>query len=147
MSKRRTAEEAFNVPTSVKDFIDHGVRPVNRLVPSTTVSVEREMNVDQPTSGEKVIDLDEERHAPATARRASRGRGAVDAPQASTHELSRTYAKATVQKTIRFHPRLIAELEAYTRQQELDGEKPLAIQQIQNEALDFWLEKNVRRAK
>jgi hypothetical protein len=147
MSKRRTAEEAFNVPTSVKDFIDHGVRPHDRSVPSTTVSVEHEMNADTAPSGEKVIDLDEERHAPATARRASRGRGGVEAPRASTHELSRTYAKATVQKTIRFHPRLIAELEAYTRQQELDAEKPLALQQVQNEALDLWLEKNVRRAK
>jgi hypothetical protein len=57
------------------------------------------------------------------------------------------YAKATVQKTIRFHPRLIAELEAHMRKQELDGGNPIPFQQVQNEALDLWLENYVRRSR
>jgi hypothetical protein len=148
MSKRRTAEEAFEMPASVQDFIDRGVQDSSRsMLAAMTVAVPATELV-QSKPREKVIELAEERQPQSTTtRRANMGRGALRVPQSSPDDLTRTYAKATVQKTIRFHPRLIAELDAYTRQHELDAEKPKAFQQIQNEALDLWLDQHVRRMK
>ena len=146
MSKRRTAEEAFEMPASVKDFISHGVQESGN-VQASTPKPEPSMDRSQSMPHEKVIELDEERQVHTTTRRTGQGHRASRSPQSSPDDLTRTYAKATVQKTIRFHPRLIAELEAYSRQLELDAEKPLAFQQIQNEALDLWLDKYVRRGK
>ncbi len=52
-----------------------------------------------------------------------------------------TYAKATIQKTVRFRPELISKLERWSRNQQASGQSPKSFQQIQNEALSLWLEK------
>ncbi len=63
-------------------------------------------------------------------------------PDESPQEMLRTFAKATVQKTVRFQPTLIAKLDAFQREQERSGRMPASFQRIQNEALELWLEKN-----
>ncbi|QDV43896.1 hypothetical protein Enr13x_37560 [Stieleria neptunia] len=65
-------------------------------------------------------------------------------PRQTSEEMLRTFAKATVQKTVRFQPKLIADLEAWQRKQETMGEIPASFQRIQNEALRLWLEKHSR---
>jgi hypothetical protein len=145
MSKRRTAEEAFEIPASVQEFIERGVHSSAKSAPADSPIATPQADASHSPRNEKVIDLDEERHVPSTTGRVNLKRGSSRSPLPD--DLTRTYAKATVQKTIRFHPKLIAELDAHTRQQELDAEVPKAFQQIQNEALDLWLERYVRRPK
>ncbi|MCS7466301.1 hypothetical protein NZK35_06380 [Stieleria sp. ICT_E10.1] len=56
--------------------------------------------------------------------------------------MSRTLAKSVIQKTVRFKPTLIAQLEDWIRRQEADGNVQTTFQQIQNEALELWLDRN-----
>jgi hypothetical protein len=56
--------------------------------------------------------------------------------------MQRLLAKATVQKTVRFQPKLIAQMETWIREQEARGENSFSFHQIHNEALKRWLEKN-----
>jgi hypothetical protein len=145
MSKRRTAEEALSIPTAVQDFIERGVLLKDTTASADTGNAAADVQSDKNQTDPKVIDLGSERQPPLISRkRSSQTKPTPDLPSTSLDNLSRTYAKATVQKTIRFHPKLIAELEAHTRKQELDGEKPIPFQQVQNEALDLWLERHVR---
>ena len=139
MSKRRSAEEALNLPASVKQFIDRGIDAADSQSRPLAMQVSG-LNPRNRKSSSCHWNIRRSLHPS----RDSRGAERAALRPASAIELSRTYAKATVQKTIRFDPQLIAELEAYTRERELHGEKPVTLQQIQNEALDLWLEKHVR---
>lgn len=53
--------------------------------------------------------------------------------------LNRAMSKATIQKTIRFSPELIAQVETWRTQQLESGNQPKSFQQIQQEALADWL--------
>ena len=52
---------------------------------------------------------------------------------------SRAMAKATIQKTIRFSPELIAQVEQWQAEQLSSGQLAMSFQQIQQEALREWL--------
>jgi hypothetical protein len=54
-----------------------------------------------------------------------------------------TLSRATIQKTVRFQPELVAELESLNHHKSQQGERPLSFQEVQNEALRMWL----RRAR
>jgi hypothetical protein len=143
MSKRRTAEEALNIPTAVQDFIEHGmlVTEAKRLANDNNAAIDVRSSAKKTDAN--VIDLESERAAPPISRRRStQNKPGPEAPPTSLDDLTRTYAKATVQKTIRFHPKLIAELDAYLRSVERGGGKPVTFQSVQNEALALWLERN-----
>lgn len=97
---------------------------------------------DEQTPNDKVAQPDFRQ----TKRRSDgrRGKAAASKSRQTSEEMLRTFAKATVQKTVRFQPKLIADLEAWQRKQERMGDIPASFQRIQNEALRLWLEKNAR---
>ena len=53
--------------------------------------------------------------------------------------LDRIMSKATIQKTIRFSPELIAQVEQWQAEQLSSGQLAMSFQQIQQEALREWL--------
>lgn len=137
MRSRKTLEEVFNMPDAVKDFIDKGIETDSQSQgPSEKLPGRKGPKAAQDR---KVIDMEEGRSQGSSKPVPATSRAAVRQEPAAAVDLTRTYAKATVQKTIRFHPKIIAEVEAVIRQQEVSGEKPISFQQIQNEALELWL--------
>lgn len=61
---------------------------------------------------------------------------------AQTRWMQTTLSKATIQKTVRFNPQLIAKWEQRTQIERENGKTPKSFQQVQNEALELWLHKN-----
>ena len=53
--------------------------------------------------------------------------------------LDRIMSKATIQKTIRFSPELIAQVEQWQAEQLSSGQIAMSFQQIQQQALREWL--------
>ncbi len=102
-----------------------------------------------PASDNSVVDVNDETDSASepkftnknSERRSSRNSVSFQ----STDELQRLLSKATVQKTVRFQPRLIAQLETRIKRQEAGGDNPPSFQQIQNEALKFWLDEHGAR--
>lgn len=137
MRSRKSLEEVFNMPDVVKDFIDNGIEtePRTQAIGDKAPSGKGP----KPARDRKVIDMEEGRSQGGSKPVPAIGREVAWQEPAAAVNLTRTYAKATVQKTIRFHPKIIAEVEALIRQQEATGEKPDSFQQIQNEALELWL--------
>lgn len=97
---------------------------------------------DQESSDGRIAQADFQQSNQRTSGR--RKKTAASRPRQTSEEMLRALAKATVQKTVRFQPTLIADLEAWQRKQEKRGETPASFQRIQNEALRLWLEKHVR---
>ena len=146
VSERRTAEDALEISGDVKDFIargfvdnttqrestessDAGAEPAN-----DTQAATEKGNTDRPSKG-----ATSRKPGKSTRSRRSQttGRG-----HAYEYENSRAHAKATVQKTVRFQPSLIARLEHWIRVLEDRGEGAPSFQQVQNDALKLWLEKH-----
>jgi hypothetical protein len=140
--QRRTAAEAMALPTSVEQFITRGVP--NMATPATSRNPLANENSRQEPVGRQ-DDQPEGDHGFGSSRK-PRKVPRQQSRQTSGHDdLTRMLAKATVQKTVRFQPRLVAEWEAYVRRQEASGHATKPFQQVQNEALELWLEKNVPR--
>jgi len=59
-------------------------------------------------------------------------------------ELKHAYSQSRIQKTVRFRPKLIAELQKYFREQEAAERDVPSFQDVQNDALELWLQKHVR---
>ena len=92
MTKRRTAEEVFNMPDPVKRFIDHGVSAARGTRKGETANGKAEENP-------KVIELDESRSALTTLSTASdQSHTDPGLHQGQSVDLARTYAKARIQK-------------------------------------------------
>lgn len=58
-------------------------------------------------------------------------------------DLMRTYAKATVQKTIRFRPTLIAQLDDHLLSLKREG-RERTLTNVMNNALELWLDTNAK---
>ena len=137
-SKRRTAAEAFQIPAAVDEFISSGVQLGAR-------STEKQDN-DQLRSQGKGKGTPKRRRQRKVAsqngeasfkRRTSNRREPHDD---ELGELARLLDKASVQKTVRFHPTIIARLNEYARLRAASGAPSMSFQQIQNEALQLWLD-------
>lgn len=144
-SKRRTAEDVFEMPDPVKKFIDQGLQTTHDQQNAQPTAVNPHDTLTESASSSRVVNMSHGR-ATHTGPREGKHQSALPPvqPPSAPLPVERAYARATVQKTIRFHPRLIAELDAYLRDQNLHEERPVSIQHVQNEALDLWLERNVR---
>ena len=144
MNDRRTAADALN-----DDPLDDAIirQFVTAGVPSNTDARPRPHESKPATITEQVAS-DDKREAQIARKRRPENRIKVGAKKRDTNadalppELRSALSKATVQKTVRFHPKLIAQLDAYTRAEEARGERAKSFQQIQNEALELWLQRN-----
>jgi hypothetical protein len=67
---------------------------------------------------------------------------AQKSPLESSSWTAATLSKATIQKTVRFNPQLIARWEQLAQSTRENGGIPASFQQVQNEALEMWLSKN-----
>lgn len=126
MSKR-TVEEALQEGTKVKEFISRGIPGKN---PKLKIAPES-----KPTEAEAA-------QKPKLKRRRPKNQSTPRSTLTPPDDLARTLAKATIQKTVRFHPNLIAQLDVLVRADEARGKRPRSFQQIQNEALQLWLNEN-----
>ncbi|MEZ6103774.1 MAG: hypothetical protein R3E01_32920 [Pirellulaceae bacterium] len=152
--KRRSAADALNTDliddAKIKSFIRGGVpdeaeNEVRTSVFNSPGNVAVEL---EPTESEALDDtVAHERKTPVrkTAKKPSRQPKSETAESAeiASSVLIAAMAKASVQKTIRFRPALIAEWESYVHNQRLTGAKPMTFQDVQNEALELWLNQNV----
>ena len=139
MVERRSAGEALSLTPPVEEFIARGV-PNGE--PGSVSSADQE-SVDPPKGKTKRIHRpkspDSSSRRPRSAGKRKHKKTPKPETETVTEALLQTYAKATVQKTVRFQPKLIAEFEELTRTQQLSGEKPKSFQDAQNEALALWL--------
>jgi hypothetical protein len=142
--RRRTAKDVFEMPDPVRTFIAQGVQtpPIADTLQSQVT--DEPLASLAPPKNARIVEMGRARSPePRTGNARTRAKSPSPSP-VPTVPVERAYAKATVQKTIRFHPRLIAELDAYFREQMVNHDRPVSIQHVQNEALDLWLERNVR---
>ena len=139
MSKRRTAEDALNMPSNVRQFIAQG-RPSAQK--GHAVPDQQSEASDSDDTNDELQDAEPNGGRPS--RKPRRSAKQRSRPNHSEHDLARTYAKATVQKTVRFQPKLIADWEAHVRTLEDAGQTSKPFQQMQNEALELWLRKYAR---
>ena len=78
---------------------------------------------------------------PRRKRKVRRRRQKNPHPPTTTPSLDRIMSKATIQKTIRFSPNLIAQVETWQAEQLETGKQPMSFQQIQQLALEEWIRK------
>ncbi len=130
-SERRTVADALDTDDKIGQFISNGLANLSTESSEASPSVES-AGLD---GGEPAKD--------APSKQPERKNRSVSKPRKiSDEQLSRTLAKSVIQKTVRFKPTLIAQLEDWIRRQEADGNVQTTFQQIQNEALELWLDRN-----
>ena len=148
VKERRSAADALALSPQIEEFIAKGISPTAAEPRSEKVV---QMNADPEirlAESETESDLPnaESQEPLGQVKKPSRQpeRRVAARPQSfqTPDEMQRLLAKATVQKTVRFQPKLIAQMETWIREQEARGENSFSFQQIQNEALKLWLEKN-----
>lgn len=138
-SDRKTAGEALKLAPNVDAFIRRGVPGKNEL---SRASRAEDVGPDVSESGPANSSGDVSRDKPRRRRSSGRKSRAEKETAASDREdLLRTLARATVQKTVRFQPQLIAEFDALVRTEVAAGRKPKSFQEVQNEALKLWLKR------
>jgi hypothetical protein len=157
VKERRSAADALALSPQIEDFISKGITS-SQVTPQRPLSIaekpkqesvanESSQHITEPTEGtfdrelvnEAVSNSESKTQARTPERRVAKPANTIQ----SNEEMNRMLSKATVQKTVRFQPRLIAQMEAWVKRQEAGGENPPSFQQIQNEALKLWLEKTV----
>lgn len=155
VKERRTAADALALSPQIEDFISKGI---SSSIQSEKQSPRVEEKVEK-TSPVRLVDSDpadtekepierEVHETMGSSPKRKQPSVAVERKEtkqpvgyANADEMQRLLSKATVQKTVRFQPRLIAQMEAIIRNQEARGEAPMSFQQIQNDALKLWLAK------
>ena len=130
---RRNATEALQHAARVEDFISNGVH-VKIKTPNEIGQVEPTDSQEQENANQSKTDRQPQRKA---RRKSSKPR--VDLP---TDSASLALAKATIQKTVRFNPKLIARWERLAHSKRASGQTPASFQQVQNDALALWLSKH-----
>ena len=116
MHERKTAFDAIN-SDSVHAFIKSGPKTDVQTQPAEAPRLESDG--DQLLHDQQIRQTEPPRMEPSTQ--------------------SRTFAKARIQKSIRFRPELIDQLEQLIVQLELSGNDVPSIQSVMNEALAMWL--------
>jgi hypothetical protein len=149
VKERRSAADALALSPQIEEFIAKGITPtvaeprsekvVQMKTDPDTRSAESETESDLPSTESQETAGQIKKPSRQPERRVAARSQSFQTPD----EMQRLLAKATVQKTVRFQPKLIAQMEAWIREQEARGENSFSFQQIQNEALKLWLEKNV----
>lgn len=135
MAERRSAAAALTLDTKLEDFIKSGM-PGSTPNPAPVVNVKPAEK--QKAKPKKVSEEQEEPVAPKQKRSTPKEKKPEPVTQESP-AFARTLARARIQKSIRFLPNLIAQFEEHCRAEEMEGRKPISIQDALNEALDMWL--------
>lgn len=128
--ERLTVSDALDSEDTISQFISNGLE-----TPSATDNADDS----NETSSRDAGDSDQVRSASSPRARKKKDRPS-EPREISDEQLSRTFAKSVIQKTVRFKPTLIARLEGWLRHQELSDHPQKTFQQIQNEALELWLD-------
>lgn len=154
VKERRSAADALALSPQIEDFITRGITtPSDAAKQSLSIApkLDKESATLEsskqtpPVSDNSVVDLNDETDSTSEPKFASRNSDRRSSKSSmsfqTTDEMQRLLSKATVQKTVRFQPKLIAQLETWIKRQEAGGDNPPSFQQIQNEALKLWLDK------
>lgn len=141
--ERRTAEDALALTGEIRQFISSG--PAVPKSPKASA----DNSTDDGDTGRRArlaTSNAPKRTTTESPRRRSQPKATSrsHAKSVSLSEPQLTHIKATVQKTVRFKPALIAKLEAWVKDREARGVQVPSFQQIQNEALGLWLDSNVK---
>jgi hypothetical protein len=148
VKERRSAADALALSPQIEEFIAKGITPTVSTTPSEKVvqmKADPEIRLTESDKEELLPNMESHESAGQIRKPSRQPERRVAARSQSFQtpdEMQRLLAKATVQKTVRFQPKLIAQMEAWIRDQEARGENSFSFQQIQNEALKLWLEKN-----
>lgn len=140
MVERRSAAAALDVDSRIKDFISAGV-PAKPQVVSV---VEEPADVPVAGSGKEDAVTGKEPERPVRKKSASKERRTEFQATIASPAYAQTLARARIQKSVRFLPKLIAGFEEYCQHETLAGRKPISIQDALNEALDNWLNSKSR---
>ncbi len=135
--RRRSATEALDVPVKIQEFITKGLPNTQDSDPTSGP-----LAINDPQVAVKGVSENNSnwRERPKHRRtRQSKNTPKRSSDQTISEDVSRAYAKATIQKTVRFRPEIVAELDALVREEEATGKQPKSFQQIQNEALAMWI--------
>ena len=132
MNNRRSALDAFKSTPEIDAFIKTGV-PANDVKPERIEKAKPQDREAEPSGAAAEI-------TEAAPKR--RKKPASRTIQTGDREMHRVHSKARIQKSIRFLPDLIVELENHLRS--LPPEDEQSLQTIMNDALRMWLSKNVR---
>lgn len=131
-------DEARNMFDSIVDLVD--AETGSNESPSAEETTEKPKR----KAGEGNQKSEKPRKPAQSISRSSRAPTTTQIDDSSRPELLRAHSKARVQKSVRFRPALIAELDEHLRSLEIAGQER-SIQDVMNEALELWLDKNKGR--
>ena len=138
MNKRVGAAEALEITPEIKDFISAGVP--QQALPNT--ESESRQNPTEQRSDQRISTVAD---APGRGNTGVPPKKKASSPKTPKKSIAqprpdRVHSKARVQKTVRFLPHLITQLDEYLRALPLGQE--LSFQDVANEALQMWLDRH-----
>ena len=146
MAERRTIAAAFENTPQVAEFIKRGV-PANQRETTTATGVgdsSADVGGEQLRASRPQASLSDDQAArkPGKNRKGPPTLADKQRRRVSEQNAVPAHPKARIQKSIRFLPHLILQLDEYLRTLPPDDE--LSLQTVMNDALEMWLQANSR---
>jgi len=129
---RRHVRETLELDSKIESFIKQGV--------AESGDTEKASQQSQNSEKGKPNSANENSHPQISRKRNSKANIRFSQSTKNAKWADAAYSKATIQKTVRFNPHLIARWENFVESKRAAGESPSSFQQAQNEAFQLWLQ-------